>query len=94
MQYIKEGASVVIMDIDASEGEAKACANPEKIAFVKSDVRLIADWENARDVALQKFGKIDIVIVNHSSWLLALDNELTVLCRSRTALGYKLTRRR
>ncbi|KAK0505272.1 hypothetical protein EDD18DRAFT_1344074 [Armillaria luteobubalina] len=62
MRYIKEGASVVIMDIDAQAGEAKAYANPEKIAFVKSDVRLVADWENARDVALQRFGKIDIVI--------------------------------
>ncbi|KAK0475573.1 hypothetical protein IW261DRAFT_1552567 [Armillaria novae-zelandiae] len=64
-RYIKEGASVVIMDIDAQAGEAKAYANPENTALVKGDVRLVADWEKARDVALQKFGKIDIVILLH-----------------------------
>ncbi|PBK95333.1 oxidoreductase [Armillaria gallica] len=77
MRYIKEGASVVIMDIDASEGEAQAYANPEKIAFVKSDVRLIADWEKARDVALQKFGKIDIVI--NCAGVQANETEITSL---------------
>ncbi|KAK0462545.1 oxidoreductase [Desarmillaria tabescens] len=53
------------MDLDVQAGEAKAFTNPEKIAFVKSDVRLINDWGNARDVALQRFGKIDIVILLH-----------------------------
>ncbi|KAK0213280.1 hypothetical protein DFS33DRAFT_1449900 [Desarmillaria ectypa] len=44
MRYV-EGASVVIMDINAQSGEAKASTNLERIVFAKSDVRLLADWE-------------------------------------------------
>lgn len=65
----------MFMDIDAQAGEAEASKNPEMTVLVKSDVRLITDWEKASAVVLQRFGNIDIVI------LLNLDNELIIYIR-------------
>ncbi|KAG7439579.1 uncharacterized protein BT62DRAFT_696802 [Guyanagaster necrorhizus] len=74
-RHVKEGAGVMFMDIDAQAGEAEASKNPEMTVLVKSDVRLITDWEKASAVVLQRFGNIDIVI------LLNLDNELIIYIR-------------
>ncbi len=48
-RFVAEGASVVIADIDAANGEALAAELGPKARFVPLDVTLESDWQNAMD---------------------------------------------
>jgi len=62
-KFVKEGAKVVIFDINKELGEKAASAN-KGCKFVQGDVSVKKDWEKALDAAVQDFGKCDIVVNN------------------------------
>lgn len=61
-RFREEGAEVVLTDIDASAGEASA--GELGAAFIRADVSLLADAEATVDLALSRFGRLDIVVQN------------------------------
>ncbi|GLA24176.1 dehydrogenase reductase SDR member 4 [Aspergillus niger] len=64
-KFILEGANVVIVDLDQENGKRVQCALPAgRAVFVQGDVSSDSDWEKVREVALENFKKIDIVINN------------------------------
>lgn len=56
------GANVVLLDLNEGQGSALAKRLKERAAFVKTDVTSPADVQHAVDFAIEKFGKIDIVV--------------------------------
>lgn len=58
----REGASVIVADLDATAGEeaAHAC----KGTFVSTDVRVPEQLEAAADAAVTTYGKLDVVHLN------------------------------
>lgn len=62
--FAAEGASVVITDVLASEGEALAGQIGEKALFVRHDVRNEDDWKTVAAQAQARFGRIDILVNN------------------------------
>ena len=65
--FSEEGASVVIADVLVDEGRRVATAISESggnALFVKLDVTSEADWKNAVQVAVERFGRLDILVNN------------------------------
>ena len=61
------GAQIIIVDLDAEKGEATAAsinADGGKAWFIKADVTSEADWKAAVDFAVEKTGKLDVVVNN------------------------------
>jgi len=79
--FSKEGAKVVIGDIQVEKGQKLADQiNKEggEAIFVKLDISKEEDWKNAMKVTLEKFGKIN-VLVNNAGVSLGADIEATSL---------------
>ena len=64
--YIKEGAKVVLADIDEQEGEkfVQSSAFPENTRFIRTDVREEKDVINLMNNVAEYFGTIDILVNN------------------------------
>lgn len=65
--FVREGAAVVLSDLDAERGEAARAAirgGGGEVVFVQSDVTNPADSEKAVNVALEKFGQLDCACNN------------------------------
>jgi NAD(P)-dependent dehydrogenase (short-subunit alcohol dehydrogenase family) len=65
--FAEEGASVVIADINAEQGkqaEQSITAGGGRAVFVPCDVTLAADCRRAVKVAVERFGRLDIVFNN------------------------------
>lgn len=62
-KFVKEGAKVVILDINAEGGKKTEKANPGT-KFVQGDVSTRKSWEDALETALREFGRLDIVVNN------------------------------
>lgn len=65
--FVREGAAVVLTDLDAEHGEATRAAirgGGGEVVFVQSDVTNPADSENAVNTALEKFGQLDCACNN------------------------------
>lgn len=65
--FAKNGASIVISDIQADEGKAVAeriMASGGKASFFKTDVSVPEDMEAVVSFALKTYGKLDIAINN------------------------------
>lgn len=65
--FLREGATVVMGDIDESEGSAMLSAMGEKFLFQKCDVTREADVKALMDYAAEQTGGIDIVFNNAGS---------------------------
>jgi NAD(P)-dependent dehydrogenase (short-subunit alcohol dehydrogenase family) len=79
-KFVKEGAKVVILDINAEGGKKAESENPGT-KFVQGDVSARKDWETALDTALKEFGKLDIVVNNAGILIVKVSfliSELTV----------------
>lgn len=66
-KFASEGANTVIVDYDAIKGEATAkeiSKKYEESMFVKTDVSKYEDLENVHDKVMEKFGRIDVLVVN------------------------------
>ncbi|MCI2031680.1 SDR family NAD(P)-dependent oxidoreductase [Limosilactobacillus sp.] len=65
--FLKEGAKVVITDINAEKGQAFAKEldpTGDKVIFVKQDVSNEDDWQNVVKETIDHFGKIDVLVNN------------------------------
>lgn len=62
--FAREGAKVVLTDLNEAEGSKIAKEIGAKAAFVKHDVASEADWNKVVETALSAFGRIDILINN------------------------------
>lgn len=61
------GAQIIIVDLDAEKGEDTAAsinADGGRAWFIKADVTSEADWKAAVDFAVEKTGKLDVVVNN------------------------------
>ncbi|MEO1439446.1 MAG: glucose 1-dehydrogenase [Chloroflexota bacterium] len=68
VQMAKEGASVLVADVDTERGEATAAeindAGPGKALFLPTDVSQKDQVDAAVDNAVSSFGKLDIMVNN------------------------------
>ena len=65
--FCQEGASVVIADVLDAEGkalEARISAKGGSIAYTHLDVTREAEWKNAVDLAVSRFGKLNVLVNN------------------------------
>ena len=60
--FRKEGANVIITDL--SEDTGNAAANDIGATFLRADVTKREDWEKVLQTALDKHGKLDVVVNN------------------------------
>lgn len=61
---LKEGAKVIITDLNAEKGEALAAELGENAFFVKHDVTNEEEWKNAVEEGEKKFGPINVLVNN------------------------------
>jgi 3alpha(or 20beta)-hydroxysteroid dehydrogenase len=61
---VDEGAKVVIGDLLDAEGEALAAELGDAVRYVHLDVTRYEDWQNAVEVALKEFGRLDVLVNN------------------------------
>ncbi|HRP09439.1 MAG TPA: glucose 1-dehydrogenase [Terricaulis sp.] len=59
-----EGASVVIADIDSAAGQALAASFGAQGLFIKLDVSSEGQWIAAIAAAVERFGKLDVLVNN------------------------------
>jgi 3(or 17)beta-hydroxysteroid dehydrogenase len=59
----REGATVVLTDIDESLGKTTSAAIPRSI-FLKHDVRDEAQWQSVVGETMRRFGRLDILVNN------------------------------
>ena len=62
--FVREGAKVVIGDIDESRGNQLASELGDDAAFQPLDVTSESAWETAVEVATSRWGRLDIVVNN------------------------------
>jgi NAD(P)-dependent dehydrogenase (short-subunit alcohol dehydrogenase family) len=62
--FVRAGARVVINDVDAERGEALAAELGEAAVFLKGDVSSDADSQAMVDLALSRFGRLDVMFNN------------------------------
>lgn len=63
----REGARVVVTDVDAVKGEAAAqeiCAAGGEAVFIKHDVSSEGDWKDVIARTLEAFGRLDVLVNN------------------------------
>ncbi|KAF3011731.1 Dehydrogenase reductase SDR member 4 [Neopestalotiopsis sp. 37M] len=64
-KFVHEGAKVLIVDIVEDDAKRVASKHPEGSCIaVKGDVSSEGDWQHALAVALETFGKLDVVVNN------------------------------
>jgi 3alpha(or 20beta)-hydroxysteroid dehydrogenase len=71
---LAEGAKVLITDVDAAAGQAEAARLGSHAMFRKQDVTDAAQWNEALDAAISKWGRLD-VLVNNAGIAAILDIE-------------------
>ncbi|WP_174615144.1 glucose 1-dehydrogenase [Virgibacillus ihumii] len=62
--FVREGAKVVLTDLNEESGKALADELGENVAFVKQDVTKAADWENVVSETEKIFGPVNILVNN------------------------------
>jgi 3(or 17)beta-hydroxysteroid dehydrogenase len=72
----REGAHVVVTDVNEEAG--RQVAEEAGGVFVRHDVRSESDWRTAVNTAVERFGKLD-VLVNNAGIVIPADIETTTL---------------
>ena len=62
--FVREGATVVITDVDVANGTALAAELGSKASFVRHDVRNEAEWQALVADTVAKHGHLDILVNN------------------------------
>lgn len=62
--FAREGAHVIICDINADTGKAIADEDPASMAFHATDVTSAEAWSSAFTFAAERFGHVDILVNN------------------------------
>jgi 3(or 17)beta-hydroxysteroid dehydrogenase len=60
----REGAKVVITDINDAAGQALAAEIGDDAIFVHHDIAQEADWQKVVDAAVKRFGRLDVLVNN------------------------------
>jgi len=63
-RFIKEGAKVILTDLNEEKGQALAMELGENALFIKQDVTKAEEWESVIAVAEEKFGSVNILVNN------------------------------
>lgn len=63
-EFVKEGAKVVITDVQEEAGKKLAEELGENAIFVKLDVTKLEDWKNVLEKAKEAFGAVNILVNN------------------------------
>ena len=63
-RFVKEGAKVIITDLNEEGGMALANELGENALFVKQDVTKAADWEHVVKEAEEAFGPVNVLVNN------------------------------
>lgn len=64
-KFVFEGAKVVVVDINEENAKQVALKQPGKSCVgIKGDVSSESDWKHTLEVALETFGKLDVVVNN------------------------------
>ena len=67
MRFAKEGAKVIVMDLDKSDGQSTAqliCESGGQAAFFHGSVASEADCQACAQMALDTYGRIDVLVAN------------------------------
>jgi NAD(P)-dependent dehydrogenase (short-subunit alcohol dehydrogenase family) len=76
-RFAAEGASVLVADIDDERGAAVASEIPDgRAVFVHCDVAGQGDWQRVRELAMQRFGRLDVLHSNAFVQIAAAAHEL------------------
>src|SRR4051794_23206646 len=59
--FVREGAQVVLADIETKQGESVAASFPGRVTFVTADISKRADMQRLAASALERHGRIDIL---------------------------------
>ena len=62
--FIREGAKVVIADLESSDGKTYADELGDQALFVSLDVTKEEDWKNVMSQTEEKFGPVSILVNN------------------------------
>jgi 3(or 17)beta-hydroxysteroid dehydrogenase len=62
--FVKEGARVILTDVDTAAGAATARKLGERARFERHDVRLESEWERLIGAVVAEFGRLDILVNN------------------------------
>ena len=62
--FVREGATVLVTDLDESRGRAVAATLGAAATWRRLDVRVEADWAAAVDECLAAHGRLDVVVNN------------------------------
>lgn len=62
--FVREGAKVVLTDVDAEAGEKVASELGDAARFVKQDVRDAESWDQLIAQTMDDFGQLDILVNN------------------------------
>lgn len=62
--FVSEGAKVVLTDLLEQEGEAVAAELGDAACFAKHDVTSEDDWHRITHLAVDRFGRLDVLINN------------------------------
>jgi len=60
--FAEKGASVVVADIDANGGQKTARELGSQARFLSLDVTSESEWENAVSMAIERFGRLDVLV--------------------------------
>lgn len=60
----RRGSQVVVTDIDVGRAQAVAAEIGDRAAAMRCDVTRTEDLEQARDAALERFGRVDLIMNN------------------------------
>ena len=74
----REGARVIIADLDEARGKAAANKIRRRAQFVRHDVRNEEDWTALADYLKRKFRRIDVLVNNAGIYLIKPVAETTV----------------
>lgn len=96
--FAARGGEVVFSDIDTASGEALAGALGPSVAFLRGDVRSLADMQAMAALAEARFGGLDIIVnnaavalngvideIDEERWTIVIDTNLTGFWRTMKA---------
>jgi 3alpha(or 20beta)-hydroxysteroid dehydrogenase len=72
-RFIREGAKVVLTDVQDEAGEKLAAELGDDALFIRHDVTSLDEWQSVADKTVEAFGAIDI-LVNNAGVLGPIDN--------------------
>ena len=62
--FVREGAQVVLTDLNVEAGEALVASLGERAVFIRQDAASAADWDAVMAAVKSRFGRLDILVNN------------------------------